>query len=552
MFYDASPSCHLANMKLLLTLLLTIPLMATAGSDKETNRAINAAFNAKDFARAEQLLDQAFTQDKDAEPAFEAGAAFARFKQPVQAMRYLTLADARGYAQFEDDNDFAILESVAAWAPLRARLLDRAEKEARLWKSKAFTTPFKEHLTDEEKVAGLSRYWSEVKYNFVYTDTLKELDWDKVYLDYLPKVRATKTTYEYYRVLMSMNALLKDGHTNVYLPGVLYDRELARPPVRARLVEGRVFIIDSFDPALRANGVVPGVEVKAIDGVPVKEWAQRETAPYMASSTPQDLDLRTYGYSFLAGPIAHQPKVRFEGADGKAFDVAVPRLTGAALGKVRPSVQPFELTMLPNGVAHIKLNDFGSNKAANEFIARFAEVSSAKALVLDIRNNGGGDSGVGYRILSTLVDKPFKGSAWATRKYLPSYRAWGRDMPLHAEDAFDNQPHKQLRYTGPVIMLTGPATFSAAEDFAVAFDTAKRGAIIGEATGGSTGQPLFFDLPGGGSARVCTKRDTYADGKAFVGVGVQPHVKAAPTVADLRAGRDTVLEAALAHLRKGP
>jgi C-terminal processing protease CtpA/Prc len=100
------------------------------------------------------------------------------------------------------------------------------------------------------------------------------------------------------------------------------------------------------------------------------------------------------------------------------------------------------------------------------------------------------------------------------------------------------------------VVLTSVRSFSAAEDFAVAFDYAKRGTIIGEPTGGSTGQPLSFSLPGGGRARVCTKRDTYPDGKEFVGVGVQPQRVVHPTIADLRAGRDTVLEAALREVQR--
>jgi C-terminal processing protease CtpA/Prc len=78
----------------------------------------------------------------------------------------------------------------------------------------------------------------------------------------------------------------------------------------------------------------------------------------------------------------------------------------------------------------------------------------------------------------------------------------------------------------------------------------RRGPIVGQATGGSTGQPLYVQLPGGGVARICTKADTYPDGRAWVGHGIQPTVKAAPTVADVRAGRDTVLEAALKTLGK--
>ena len=84
------------------------------------------------------------------------------------------------------------------------------------------------------------------------------------------------------------------------------------------------------------------------------------------------------------------------------------------------------------------------------------------------------------------------------------------------------------------------------------FDAMKRGTLIGEATGGSTGQPLSFDLPGGGSARVCAKRDTYPDGREFVGKGIEPQITVAPTIEDIRAGRDPVLQRALAMLAGKP
>lgn len=43
--------------------------------------------------------------------------------------------------------------------------------------------------------------------------------------------------------------------------------------------------------------------------------------------------------------------------------------------------------------------------------------------------------------------------------------------------------------------------------------------------------------------------DTFPDGRAWVGHGIQPDIKAAPAVADLRGGGDTVLAAALAALK---
>jgi C-terminal processing protease CtpA/Prc len=122
-------------------------------------------------------------------------------------------------------------------------------------------------------------------------------------------------------------------------------------------------------------------------------------------------------------------------------------------------------------------------------------------------------------------------------------------MPMYAEAPGAVPPDPKRHYSKPVLVLTSAATYSAAEDFAVAFDGMQRGSLVGEATGGSTGQPLFIKLPGGGGARICTKQDTYPDGRAFVGIGVQPQHIVKPTVEGVRAGRDEVLEAALATLK---
>ena len=48
-----------------------------------------------------------------------------------------------------------------------------------------------------------------------------------------------------------------------------------------------------------------------------------------------------------------------------------------------------------------------------------------------------------------------------------------------------------------------------------------------------------------GGARICTKRDTYPDGREFVGIGVIPDIEIEPTRQDIAEGRDVVLEKAL-------
>jgi C-terminal processing protease CtpA/Prc len=99
-------------------------------------------------------------------------------------------------------------------------------------------------------------------------------------------------------------------------------------------------------------------------------------------------------------------------------------------------------------------------------------------------------------------------------------------------------------FEGPVAMLIDARTFSAAEDTVAVFRLMRRGVIVGTASAGSTGQPWLVDLPGGGSARICVKRDSYPDGTTFVGTGIIPDIEAPLTVADIRNGNDAALDRA--------
>ena len=191
-----------------------------------------------------------------------------------------------------------------------------------------------------------------------------------------------------------------------------------------------------------------------------------------------------------------------------------------------------------------------SRETQKGFDNAFAKVRKAKGLILDVRHNDGGDSRYGNNIIGLLIKKAVKGSRWKTREYVPAFRAWGQPERWLEEEPNLIQPPGTNFYLGPVAVLTGPATFSAAEDFVVVLHASKRATIVGERTTGSTGQPLMIPLPGDAMARVCTKRDLYPDGREFVGIGIIPDVEIHPSAADIAADRDVVLEKAVEMLRK--
>jgi carboxyl-terminal processing protease len=536
---------------LLGSLALSTPVRAQ--NAEEAVQKATEAYNRKEYERSAQLFISAINQGmKDADIFYNAACSLALAGKKEEAFNYLAQAVNHGFLDSEHlqkDTDLDSLHSDGRWKPLVARSDANGKLQKALWDGAALATPFRENLSEEEKVAGLSRFWSEIKFNFANFDLVPELDWDALYMAYLAKVRGTKSTYEYYRLLMEFCAKLKDGHTNVTPPEPLMEEFYSRPLIRTRLIEGRVMVIRVQDDALQREGIVPGLEVLEINSMPVKQYAEQRVMPLQSASTKQDLEVRGYEYALLSGSAKEQLEILFQDASGQSFKKVLRRLTPKEREKVIMATPPMEFARLPGNVAYVALNTFNDAAVVKQFAAAYAEIEKTDAMIIDVRNNGGGNSGNGYAILAYLTDKSFKTSQWKTRNYRPSYRAWQRPTEWYSQPAGEYGPQGTKLYTKPVIVLISPRTYSAAEDFAVAFDAMKRGKIIGEATGGSTGQPLNFSLPGKGSARVCTKRDSYPDGKEFVGVGIQPNITVQPTVTDFRSGRDSVLEAALNELK---
>ncbi|HEX8721866.1 MAG TPA: S41 family peptidase [Pyrinomonadaceae bacterium] len=537
-----------------LLLALATPAPASAQGQSENER------------KAQRLVAAIQSGDADGGTAYDAACYFALAGKTDEAFRYLEQAVERGFAnpgKYKSDPDLAGLHQDPRWpAILEKAAAKEREQQSAFWNRKEFwdnptlQTPYRENLSAEEKLAGLAKFWSEVKYNFANFDLVPDLNWDAALLEFIPKVQGTRSTLEYYQVLQEMCARLRDGHTNVSAPHELDDELYTWPQVRTRLIENHVIVAGVSD-ALRRDGIEVGQEVVEVNGLPVRQYAEQKVKPYTSSSTPQDLEMRLYESYLFMGSAKEPIELTLRDEQGRSLKKTVRRLTREqaaqasreAVKSGKTPTPPFEWKMLPGEVAYVKLNTFADAKAADMFAAAFDEIAASKAMIIDLRNNSGGDSGVGWRILGYLTDKPFKTSKWDTRQYRPAFRAWGRAQETYGKEAGEYQPEGKKHYARPVVVLTGPRTFSAAEDFMVSYVTMKRGLTVGEPTGGSTGQPLYFSLPGGGGAVVCSKRDRFPDGRDFVGKGVQPDVLVRPTLADFRTKRDTVLEAALKELK---
>lgn len=432
-------------------------------------------------------------------------------------------------------------------------------------------------LTLEKKVFGLSLFWQEANYNYAYFENVPRLNWDSAYQAFIPKVLATQNRFEYYRQLQAFCGLLRDGHTNVYFPSDIQQKRVRRSfgPIRLELrrVDGRAVVVNV---AKDSKDVIPmGSEIMEVNGMAVTRFIDQEIRPYVAQSADYILEDYCVDY-LLEGFLGDSIHIRFRKPDGKTGERMLIREVDSKVVWLNPYENKLiSSRLLRDRTLYIALNSFEDASIIDSFKTLLPQIRDARAVILDLRNNGGGSSSIGAAILSYFTDSAFiTGSSWSTREHRASYKAWGAYTSREPGDSSEwartstayfygkkwyeggqsiiaNQaPEADRMSKKPLAVLLGHGTASAAEDFLIMLDGLKGRAItLGENSYASTGQPLMFDLPGGGHARVCTKKDTYPDGRIFVGKGIKPAIEVKHSYEDYLKRFDRTLEEALKALK---
>lgn len=430
-------------------------------------------------------------------------------------------------------------------------------------------------LTPEDKVYGLSKFWEEVNYNFIYLNKVDREKWDSTYKAMITIVQKTENDYQYYRELQKFCALLKDGHTNVYFPQsidtLLYYSSFGAFRFSLRNIENKA-IVESINQS-KKNELPVGSEIIEVNGLPTQEYINKYVAPYISSSTDYIMkDMAVW--QLLAGFEGDKYEIKYITPDGKIKSLSlIHKITIEK--EMYPSFenrQLLDFKWYGKDIAYISLNSFADPKIDTLFINILPELYKSKGLIIDLRYNGGGNTYIGVDILKYLTnDTILFGSKSKSRIHIPVYKAWGKSVEpkdtINDEDAkkqylsfhdkyyydFDYQPDtiklKANRIVVPTVILIGHNTGSAAEDFLIYTDNQKHMIKMGENSSGSTGQPYMFELPGGGEARVCTKQDTYFDGREFVGYGVKPDIEIKFTLSDYLQKKDPAIDKAIEYLK---
>ncbi len=442
-------------------------------------------------------------------------------------------------------------------------------------------------LTITEQIYGLSQIWSEAKYNFAFWNTRNNIDWDKEYQEALSRVMKPMEIIDYYLELMKFISLLNDGHSHVDFPKDI-SKDLFTLPIKIKWLSGKHIITNVAE-----GNIIPLFsEILEINGMSFDKYMTEKVLPYCWNIKLTSTYEMLYTFSCLGGdsdknayafiPILEKNnEVKLLTSNGLFKVKPIPRNINWSLPIKLKCSEDFTdvfrsegliIQLTKDNIAVLIVPTFMDDTMPQNFYNHLDKIKDCKGFVIDVRNNGGGHSNNADAFSQAFIKGEFKSGKVKHAIHIGAYKAWGvgndfSDLdltnPLNKKiyDVCNNNlfeeeivtadyPDCPVSLDQPVVILENAATGSSAENLLINFDNINRAIIIGVPSYGTTGNPLFVEMPGGGLARICTRRYTYPNDKEFINIGIQPHIYSDLSQEDLINGYDSVLDKGLEIIRK--
>ena len=192
--------------------------------------------------------------------------------------------------------------------------------------------------------------------------------------------------------------------------------------------------------------------------------------------------------------------------------------------------------VLDDNIGYIRYESFLQGVGEGNLDDCLTYLALCRGLIIDIRNNGGGELKTAEKLAGRFVQEKTLVS-YMQHKTGKGHNDFSSLEPRYLE------PSSNIRWHKPVCVLTNRSVFSAANDFAVIMHTLPNVKLVGDHTGGGSGMPMTNSLPNGWSVRysACPMYDAKKQQTEF---GIDPDIKAALTDEATAQGIDLIIEAA--------
>ena len=196
--------------------------------------------------------------------------------------------------------------------------------------------------------------------------------------------------------------------------------------------------------------------------------------------------------------------------------------------------------ILDDNIGYLVVESFGSFISSNRINVMFGNMLLCNGLIIDIRDNGGGDLRAAEFLASHFTEKSLPVS-YSCYKTGPGHNDFSTPIAEYLE------PYDGLRWNKPVVILTNRGCFSATNDFVKCVKGAPNVTIIGDRTGGGSGMPFHSEIPNGWSVRYSAVVYYDKDMK-HTEFGIEPDIPLQMSGAETSHGKDTYIEYARRYL----
>ncbi|WP_318610798.1 S41 family peptidase [Mesorhizobium sp. BAC0120] len=166
------------------------------------------------------------------------------------------------------------------------------------------------------------------------------------------------------------------------------------------------------------------------------------------------------------------------------------------------------------------------------------DFKSLKGIIIDIRDNPGGEDGIAIAIVNRFCDRR-RVAFHRKTKIGPGNSDF---TPLKT---WYLEPQGDVQFTGPIVLLTCDSVFSGGEVFALAVKQLPHVTILGDHTNGIFSYQLEKKLPNGWEYRLSYQVYLSADMVCYEGTGVPADIELLNHKSDIENGLDPLINRAI-------
>ncbi|WP_286270444.1 S41 family peptidase [Thalassotalea hakodatensis] len=370
-----------------------------------------------------------------------------------------------------------------------------------------------------------------------------------------PMIRA-----EFYRYIGKLNHLFNDGHSFLIWPynewKIIKEQGKLIFPFDIVISESAEIIIKNTYSDVN-NKLIAGTTINKINGVPSKElisalqqYVGGETQRLREQIAAERFSLVLWAvYGFIS---------QFElevSLDNKTSTLLVSTGQKWEQNIVAGTKKPYYYKVIKPGVGYLYLEHFDIDPDTfEEFIDKtFTEIKQEKisSLIIDIRNNSGGNTDTVTYLTRYIADKPFRLISSVREKLNQDNRGWfdykGEVGKIITKEWTDMEKPiaNGYQFTGNTYLLIGAVSYSSAIVFATTLKDNQFATLVGEVTGGfanQTAQGNLFNLPNSQLRAYIATRSLVRPSGDLTRQGVVPHHIAYNSPDDIKAQQDAGIE----------